>query len=86
MNFLDARRYASKAFRIGGTQELIETGNSLAASKSSVGRMGAGFRSYVGLSFAQTLAVSKLLISLGVSAADDDEDDRVRENPGTKIP
>ena len=49
LKFPDGRKYTSKVFRRGATQELLMTGNSLEVAKGSGGWWGSGFRIYVDL-------------------------------------
>ena len=47
IKFIDDRKFTSKAFRRGPTQEIVQTGNNLETAKGSGGWHGAGFLSYV---------------------------------------
>ena len=71
--FTDAQKCAAKAFRIGDTQEILQTGNNIDTVKKSGAWAGVGFRSYVELEIDASPKARELPISLIDGSSSDDE-------------
>ena len=78
IGFKDSRKFTSKAFRRGATQELLTAGNSLEVIKGSGGWWGSGFRSYVDVEMDRAFRISLCLVALSGDSSSDDE--RVSRN------
>ena len=86
--FLDARKFTSKAFRRGATQELLTTGNSLEVVKNSWGCRGPGFSSYVDIAMDKAFRIARLLVTLSDDSSDEElpnaKTKRAKKNATTK--
>ena len=80
IRFDRAQEYSSKAFRRGATNEISETGSTLAAVITSGGWAAADYKSYLDMQMDEALNISSLL----VEAADSDSDE-TDEEPKTTI-
>ena len=72
LQFADARKYASKAFRREATQELRQKGEALEIVRG-LGAWVGGPRSYIDSESYKSLTISKLLITLRDDSSSDDE-------------
>ena len=75
LRFDRAREYSSRAFRRGATQEIKDTGSTLAVIITSGGWTAAGYKSYLDLQMDEALNISALLIESMDSDSDETDDE-----------
>ena len=82
VGFKDSREFTSNAFRHGGAQELLKSGNSLEVIRGPGGWWGSGFRIYVAVEMDRAFRISRCLVAISGDSPSDDE--RVSRDPADK--